>query len=169
MTQRDRRRNLAILVSLAFLIAIPLSLIYVPAPSWGLKEILGRLFGFTTIEQFDSGRTALWIGALKGFVASPLIGHGEGQFFFEVTHRHLNHPHDSILQYLHQWGIIGTACVLTIAGPIIAGIRKAARAAPEVALPAAGALVGALPCLPGHGRSHLPGRAGELRIESRPR
>ncbi|MGZ5778441.1 MAG: O-antigen ligase family protein [Croceibacterium sp.] len=142
LVPQARRRNFAILAGLAFLAAIPLSLIYVPAPSWGLKEILGRLFGFRTFDQFNSGRTVLWIGAFKGFVASPLIGHGEGQFFYEVTHRRWSHPHDSILQYLYQWGIIGTACVLVIAGPIIAGIRKAARAAPEVALPAAGALVG---------------------------
>jgi hypothetical protein len=144
LTPKGRRRSFAILASAAFLTAVPLSLIYVPAPSWGLTEILGRLFGFTTLNAFGSDRLVLWIGALRGFVASPLIGHGEGQFFFEVTHQRWNHPHDSILQYLHQWGIIGTACAFVIAAPIIAGIRKAARAAPELALPAAAALVGLL-------------------------
>ena len=144
LAPRSDRRHLAFWLVGAFLLAMPLSLIYVPSPSWGLKDILGRLFGFHSISQFSSERTVLWIGALKGFVASPLIGHGEGQFLLEVAHGHWNHPHDSILQYLYQWGLVGTTCVVVMAGPILAGIRRAARAAPGIALPAAGALVGLL-------------------------
>ena len=144
LAPKERRKQLALLLAGAFLLAMPLSLVVVPSPYWGLKSILGRLFGFKTVQLFASGRLFLWIGALRGFLASPLIGHGEGQFIFEVGGRLWNHPHDSILQFLYQWGLIGTTCVLIMVGPIVTDIRRAARSAPDVALPAGGALVGLL-------------------------
>jgi O-antigen ligase len=86
----------------------------------------------------------MWLATLDGIAASPWIGHGEDQFVSERGAWFYNHPHNSVLQFLYQWGIIGTAFALTIVGPIIANYRKAARTFPEAALPAIGALTGLL-------------------------
>jgi O-antigen ligase len=141
----ERKRMSALYLLTAFFVALPLSLIYVPDPRWwGLPSILGRLSGFHSAMEFTTGRLFWWMGALKGFLASPLIGHGEGQYAYEVAGGQWNHPHNSILQFLYQWGLIGTTCVMIITTPIIASIGRAVSERPEVALPATGALTGLL-------------------------
>ena len=141
----ERKRTSALYLLTAFFLAMPLSLIYVPDPLWwGLPSILGRLFGFHSAMEFTTGRLFWWMGAWRGFLASPMIGHGEGQFLYEVGDGRWNHPHNSILQFLYQWGLIGTTSVMVIAAPIVASIGRAVREMPDVALPATGALAGLL-------------------------
>ena len=141
----ETRPRLALELIVAFVAAMPLSMIYIPPNrSWGLQSIFGRLLGQHTVGQFTSGRVRLWKGAWNGFLASPLIGHGEGQFLYEVADGQWDHPHNSILQFLYQWGIVGTSCMLIIVWPALRRARAVAQGHPEFGLPAIGALAGQL-------------------------
>jgi O-antigen ligase len=123
----------------SFGIAVPLSLIYIPSNFWGFWRILD---GLTPHAGYATGRLSLWLTALKGIVASPWIGHGEDQFHYAITRQPWNHPHNSVLQFLYQWGIIGTSCVLVIVTPILARVRHVVSRYPDIILPALGPLCG---------------------------
>lgn len=53
--------------------------------------------------------------------AHPLIGFGESQFVnvIDFPGISLNHAHNFILQFLFQWGLVGTLAILTLATLII--------------------------------------------------
>ena len=120
----------AIMVSLVFTAAIPLSLIYsAPDPNWGFWRIIGRMNDSPEATDFSSGRFAIWKEAIELILQRPLLGHGEAQYKFYAQDGlgPFNHPHNLLLQFLFQWGLIGTAAALLIA------LGVARRALPKIA------------------------------------
>jgi O-antigen ligase len=132
------------------LLAAPLSVLamattpYILTKQWGLYLAWLKLIGEAGLDDFTSRRTELWEQTIAAIGRSPLIGHGEGQFRSQIPASlgRLNHPHNAILQFLYQWGILGTAFLALMVVPTILAGWRAARADAGVVLPAAGAIVG---------------------------
>ena len=71
-----------------------------------------------------TGRTELWQYTIEKYLENPLFGKGPGSFFmitfsdwiygkspYNIPH---TQPHNMILQFLIEWGIIGTAIMLVL-------------------------------------------------------
>lgn len=81
-----------------------------PDPSMGLM----RMFSDSQrpgADTMSSGRLTIWKGTAREIAKRPFFGYGESQFRFVVPEsaRAYNHPHNSLLQVLLAWGIIGGA------------------------------------------------------------
>lgn len=150
LSPRAQWARLALAFLAAMLIAAPLSLLamaatpYILKERWGLYTAWVKLIGEAGTDDFSSRRTELWVQTIAAIRQSPLFGHGEGQFrsLVPATLGRLNHPHNSILQFLYQWGIVGSAFLAMMVVPTLLSGWRAARADGGVVLPAAGAIVG---------------------------
>lgn len=111
LTPANARFRLAGLAAAALAVAIPASYLLVPHEAWGFDRIISRGLSGDSIDQYSSGRTAIWRETWAAIVDRPLFGHGEGQFRSQIAAAGggLNHPHNAVLQFLYQWGIVGTA------------------------------------------------------------
>ncbi len=121
-----RTRRTLFLAALAFCgsIAIPLSVsLAPPSPLYGAQAVFGRIISQGPKQSYDSGRSEIWRQTAEGIMERPLFGHGEGQFRWEVAavHRGYNHPHNLILQFLYQWGCVGTVLFFLLLGRIAGG------------------------------------------------
>jgi O-antigen ligase len=103
-----RRRQVLKLSVACSLIAMPLSYVAAPAPQWGPVSIFTRVALNT--GNFSSGRAVVWAETWRRIGDAPVIGHGQGQFRQEVkaVRGRYNHPHNSLLQFLYDWGFLGT-------------------------------------------------------------
>ena len=143
LSDRSQRRSTGIAIIIAFALALPLSLTWVPPdPNWGIRSILGRSLGYNLGSDYTSGRSILWRAAIRGILRHPLIGNGEQQFIFAPTPVRFNHPHDLVLQFLYAWGFIGTAGLVAMLAPTVLRLSQALRQQPSVSLPAIGAISG---------------------------
>ena len=77
-----------------------------------------------TINQLSSGRFLLWSSALDYIKTSPIIGHGAGVIPTFGPFIETDHPHNSVLQILLDWGLLGFTFFAIILGNGIAHIRK---------------------------------------------
>lgn len=98
------------------------SLLPVPQQEFGLSRMAGSL-GQHGGYDYSSGRLQMWAGAWHAILRHPLLGYGEAQFGHVVpqVQSAYMHPHDSILQLLFQWGLVGGGIVL---GLVIVVARK---------------------------------------------
>jgi O-antigen ligase len=144
MTQPGRRWDIARVAIACFLAAMPLSMILVPHPLWGIESILGRVVPTADLERYSSGRVEMWMQTAAAVSERPWFGHGQGQFRYQIPAALSlnNHPHNSVLQFAYDWGVIGaSALIAALAGSIRTSGLKAGADAPT-ALPAVGALSG---------------------------
>lgn len=102
-----------------------------PHPLFGLWRIFSNYDG---LDEASSGRIAMWLDTLRAIGERPWFGYGEGQFRLVVSQSQgvYNHPHNSLLQIALQWGGVGLACALAIAGSIAWRICSVARRDPEL-------------------------------------
>lgn len=123
---RKQRASLAMLVTLALVTAIPTSYLLVPHESWGFDRIMDRSFTGDNVNAYTSGRLAIWKETWAAILESPLVGHGEGQFRSQVASagNGLNHPHNALLQFLYQWGFIGTAALALMLASTVRNLRN---------------------------------------------
>jgi O-antigen ligase len=87
-----------------FLISIPIS-----EPGQGIQRVLSTISDSQGIESFSSKRVSLWLSTLPDIYFNPLFGLGPEGFIFgtgELVHPIL-HPHNSIIQFLVEWGVPG--------------------------------------------------------------
>lgn len=84
----------------------------VPDKHFGLERIK-QVSDSVTLDDLTSGRMTVWRAAWDAILDRPLFGHGQGQFGLvvtEVRHLEINHPHNSVLQVVFDWGLLGAAC-----------------------------------------------------------
>lgn len=145
--QRVGRYSFLKLMGLLFLIAIPASIILAPHPLYGADRILSTSFLFgpgMDANEYTTSRLLIWEETFAKILERPWLGWGEGQFrhgISIVAGKHA-HPHNSVLQFLYQWGLIGTAALGAMIVPALRLLPSAIRQEPMVALPALGALSG---------------------------
>ena len=130
-----RKQNFFLTASV-LITAIALSLLYVPPnEQWGIVRLELGYYGRSGEGQFAGDRNLLWARAIELFKDHPWIGHGEGQFGRLADVRwHANHPHNTLLQMLVAWGIIGTAAALYLFGYAIAPVWRQLARVPELAV-----------------------------------
>ncbi|MFZ1738987.1 O-antigen ligase family protein [Sphingorhabdus sp.] len=84
-----------------------------PAPEFGM----GRMVDSVSSGDATSGRIEMWIDAIEAIKAAPLIGHGSGTYrenMMAANNYPYNHPHNSILQFAYDWGIVGAIFALAL-------------------------------------------------------
>jgi hypothetical protein len=141
LAERTERLNVALSSAAAFAIALPPSIIWVPPSNdWGLRNMIDTGSNPAFGTGFSNGRTELWRKAIAAIAQHPIIGHGEGQFFFQEGMMQVHHPHNSILQFLYQWGVLGLAGVVAMTFATLRRLRLFLHHERPVALPALGAL-----------------------------
>ncbi len=88
-------------------------------------------------NEVTSGRTKIWRGTVREITKKPIFGHGESQFRHLVKENNgiMNHPHNSILQMLFQWGFAGAACFFALFGSVWLRVRQVAISNPRLGLP----------------------------------
>ncbi len=127
-----------IFLPITFALAVPLSLVHpAPDPALGVE----RMWSDSAREGMDaktSGRIELWTGALERVPQQLLFGHGESQFRLMVPANQgkYNHPHNSIIQMLFQWGLVGATCFFALFGWAWFRLWQIAKQQPEIGLPA---------------------------------
>lgn len=104
---------LAATLSFAVLVTIPLP---VPNPSYGVI----RMIVASDVRQssdISSSRTIVWQRTIAEIAKAPIIGHGAGRFLgnMDAKYRYdLDNPHNFILQFGYDWGILGLAVALLL-------------------------------------------------------
>ncbi|HKT86493.1 MAG TPA: O-antigen ligase family protein [Novosphingobium sp.] len=146
-TSGAARKRVALWSLTAIAVAAPMSEGLKPWNEFGIVRILNRATA-TEVEgtDYSSGRIEIWISTLERVPEHPFIGHGEGQFRSEIPalQRMFNHPHNVVIQFLYQWGVIGTFAVVVMILPAICRSRMRATDDPGVGLPAIAAMLGFL-------------------------
>jgi O-antigen ligase len=104
---------LAATLSFAVLVTIPLP---VPNPSYGVI----RMIVASDVRQssdISSARTIVWKRTIAEIATAPIIGHGAGRFLgnMDAKYRYdLDNPHNFVLQFGYDWGIVGLAVALLL-------------------------------------------------------
>lgn len=92
----------------------------VPSPQHPAFNAIMRIEGEQahSVDQMSSGRTVIWRDTLSRITERPFVGHGGNQFRLQVpaARNTYNHPHNSVLQFLYEWGVIGTGAMLALLG-----------------------------------------------------
>lgn len=79
----------------------------------GIFSALKRFTDAESIKQFTSSRNEIWPEAWAHFQRSILFGYGsQAYYFLPSKFKGMVQPHNVILQFLLEWGIIGTGLFL---------------------------------------------------------
>lgn len=73
------------------------------------------------LNAVSSGRLAIWMGTLSTSsetVVGALFGHGPESFVrlavFKQFNHYITHPHNTVIQWVFEYGVVGAAAVMTI-------------------------------------------------------
>ncbi len=83
----------------------------------------------TSIEAksraFTTGRSVTWKLSIEAVKKSPWFGLGPNGFYFIPERFYGDHPHNLVIQFLVEWGVIGASLLLVLLGYIAwHGIRR---------------------------------------------
>lgn len=151
-----RRRWQTVLLTclVGAVIAFPLTLATAPdRPIYGFNSVTNRFIDndyANTGEQVDymSGRSTLWRTSVEMIAERPVTGHGQFQFGLalarsgpDLEDSNVNHPHNAALQFLFDWGVIGTGGLMLLTVPFLVGMARRLQALPQASVPAFAALM----------------------------
>lgn len=130
-----RARSIGFLKNLVLtlLLGVTLSQI-VPHPQHQAFDAIERQRGKAdgNLNDLSAGRMKIWKATTASIPDRPIIGHGMHQFRWTepVARKLFNHPHNAILQFLYDWGLMGggALCLLILYGAylILTGLKSAA-------------------------------------------
>lgn len=90
----------------------------IPAPAHSSFNAISRIEGgkSQSVDKLSSGRTDIWRDTAQGIAERPLVGHGGNQFRLLVpaAQKTYNHPHNSVLQFTYEWGLVGGGALLCL-------------------------------------------------------
>ncbi|WP_265529239.1 O-antigen ligase family protein [Sphingomicrobium marinum] len=110
-------------------------LLPVPNPYFGLLRLLG-ISEMPGAGDISSGRLELWRLTIEKIIDGPLFGHGVAQFIAIVdAPRPQAFPHNTMLQFLFNWGWIGGGIAIVLLAALALYIFHKAREAKTPALP----------------------------------
>lgn len=95
------------LLALSFAFGLAAS---VPMPTPGPEFGLVRMASSLSQDELGSGRSFVWESTLTEIKKSPWVGHGSGSFrqnMKSIYDFSFNHPHQLVLQYIYDWGLLG--------------------------------------------------------------
>ena len=74
------------------------------------------------LNHYSSGRLQMWLYTLEKISEKPWFGHGPQAFdLFDDVYT-AAHPHNGILQFLLEWGVIGAAAFISL---LVIAFRRA--------------------------------------------
>lgn len=121
---RWKRMLLALGVALSGLgVSLPIP---TPAPEFGLF----RMVEATNAPDMSSGRLHIWSKTITEIESAPLLGHGAGTFRENMGQKYdlgVNQPHQFILQYIYDWGLVGGSAALMLLGMLCLKAMSLAR------------------------------------------
>jgi O-antigen ligase len=125
-----RNRRFVIHLVLAAFAGVVLSQL-VPSPQTNVFNALARFErqSHGDAEEVSSGRTEIWKQTGEFVLAKPISGYGSQQFR-ELVPAAVNtyrHPHNAILQFLFDWGLIGGGAALLLLGILFGKAMRNAR------------------------------------------
>lgn len=103
------------------------SMLVIPDESYGIDRIIASIYeNYDSANKISSGRGEMWAGTINKILERPIFGYGEKQFQFVVPEAlgGFRQPHNSILQYLLQWGIVGAGIFFFLIFQIILHLYK---------------------------------------------
>ncbi|HIL96929.1 MAG TPA: O-antigen ligase domain-containing protein, partial [Pseudomonadales bacterium] len=80
----------------------------------GLMRGVERSLEVAGFDSVSSGRLKVWLTTIEYIVRYPLFGLGPEGYVFMPGRVYGVHPHNIFLQFLIEWGLIGTILFLTI-------------------------------------------------------
>ncbi|MHA6317010.1 O-antigen ligase family protein [Altererythrobacter sp. CAU 1778] len=131
-----RLRNL-LLTTLAATAGAAATIVLSPDGSTGWGRIFAKGMTESKTQSVMSGREAFWAETATRIADHPWFGHGEGQFrhVVAVAEQSYNHPHNSVLQFLFQWGVVGTLAVALMLLPTLLALPAKLKAERRLAVP----------------------------------
>ncbi len=93
-----------------------LASVILPIPDNASFGAIQRFWLKGTGDQMTSGRTDLWLESLELLSHKPLFGYGAHQYQFisDDAMGMFKHPHQSIIQFLFDWGLVGGGMFLCL-------------------------------------------------------
>lgn len=91
--------------------------ILLPAPTIGWFGALQRFWnGSGEPSEVSSGRTDIWLETFRLISEQPWLGYGGLQFqrINVAAEGFFKHPHNSVLQFIFDWGLIGGSAMLLL-------------------------------------------------------
>lgn len=79
------------------------------------------------LNKLTTGRLAMWKMSLQAFWQQPWFGLGPYGYFFIAERTYDDQPHNFIIQFLVEWGIVGTCFVLLMMLVLMALLIKRLR------------------------------------------
>jgi len=76
------------------------------------------------IQNYGNGRIPLWKATIAAIKTSPLSGHGPYGYYYIKNRVHDDQPHNFILQFMIEWGLLGTIPMLIMLSFVWAYILK---------------------------------------------
>ncbi len=104
---------LAATLIVAVLATVPLP---TPNPSYGIMRMINAS-DMRQSSDISSSRTIVWQHTIEEIAQAPLAGHGAGRFLgnMDAKYRYdLDNPHNFVLQFGYDWGIVGLAVALLL-------------------------------------------------------
>jgi O-antigen ligase len=82
----------------------------------GIGWFISRLAvdGEFDVNRFSSNRLAIWTVSINAITESPWFGFGPNGYYFIQGHFFGRHPHNMLLQFFLDWGMIGGCIFLLI-------------------------------------------------------
>lgn len=107
-------RNLLLLLTSSVAAAAVSLLFPIPHPAFGMFRMVDSI---GAQEDVSSGRWEMWANTIEQITLSPWIGYGSGRYrenMQEIYGFDYNHPHNFVLQYVYDWGLIGGLAAATL-------------------------------------------------------
>ena len=97
----------------SFIFGAVLAEIFAVFPWNGLFYSVSRSVGATTLNELGSNRMEIWLSAIATIKQYPIFGLGSFGYVFMPNHVFGLHPHSFILQFLIEWGAVGTLLIIS--------------------------------------------------------
>jgi hypothetical protein len=78
-----------------------------PEPYLGWWGAFARTTAATSVDELSSTRLSFWSVTWHEILRAPWIGHGADTYRFILPKQDGNQPHNWILQFLHDFGVLG--------------------------------------------------------------
>ncbi|MEZ0216321.1 MAG: O-antigen ligase family protein, partial [Rariglobus sp.] len=121
-TPGERRRLLQwvpVLSILALALSYPLG---TPYPQLGWWDAFTRTAEASGMEAISSDRTRFWSVTLDYALTSPWIGHGADSYLYIHPAQNGNQPHNALLQWLLEYGLLGALPLIALVARGISGL-----------------------------------------------
>jgi O-antigen ligase len=118
-SQHVRNRKLWQRTGAATAVGTVLSIL-LPAPSIGWFGAIQRFWnGSGEPSELSSGRTDIWVETIRLIGEQPWLGYGGLQFqrINSAAEGFFKHPHNSVLQFTFDWGLLGCSAMLLMLAP----------------------------------------------------